>query len=220
MNGSIHVIVSISYTAFPNIRDLSLTWGPWIGGEGGVIVNAQLSGHIEVHISASPIVVNPTLTLTNLPVTITFGTDRSGNATVSPSQVIVAPVGPHGSVDGCGVFDWCDGLVRGPIESAVQDQLQSNIADQFTSALNASGPFSFGFMRAVVDRRLPLLRDPAGFLLPTIGQATPGGDHGVLAGVQQLQLRRGQGDYDIQFERRPMLHRLQAEIIAGAALRV
>src|SRR5258708_22416422 len=113
VKGSIHIIVSVSYEAFPHIRDLSLTWDAWTGGESGVTVNAQLSGHIDVHISAAPIVVNPTLTLTNLPVTITFGTDRSGIATISPSQVVVAPVGPHRAVDHCGAVGLADGLQPG-----------------------------------------------------------------------------------------------------------
>jgi len=75
VNGSITIVSPVSYEAFPHIPDLKVTWGAWIGGDSGVTVNALLSGHIDVHISAAPIVVNPRLTLTNLPVTITFGTD-------------------------------------------------------------------------------------------------------------------------------------------------
>jgi hypothetical protein len=176
-NGSITIVFPVSYEAFPHIPDLKVAWGAWIGGDSGVTVNALLSGHIDVHISAAPIVVNPRLTLTNLPVTITFGTDRSGMATISPSQVVVAPVGPHGSVDGCGAFDWCDGLVRGPIESAVQGQLQSTLASQFDTALNGennSSPFWLGLMNKLANET-PLLSDPAGFVLPAVNQATLGG---------------------------------------------
>jgi hypothetical protein len=178
VTGSIPIVFPVSYEAFPHIPDIKVTWGPWIGGDSGVSVNALLSGHIDVHISAAPIVVNPRLTLTNLPVTITFGTDPSGNATMSPSQVVVAPVGPHGSVDGCGAFDWCDGLLRGPIESAVQGQLQSTLASQIRTALNGkddSSPFWFGLMNDLANAPLPLLSDPAGFALPDVNKATPGG---------------------------------------------
>jgi hypothetical protein len=177
VHGSITVVVSVSYEAFAHIPDLKLSWGPWTGGDSGVTVHALLSGHIAVHINAFPVIVNPTLTLTNLPVTIDFGTDRSGNAMVSPSQVVVAAVGPHGSVDGCGAFDWCDGLLRGEIESKVQGELQSKIASQFTEALNGQNPFWLGFMQNVVENQLllSLLRDPAGFQLPQVNEATPGG---------------------------------------------
>jgi hypothetical protein len=164
-----------SYTAYPHIPNLTLTWGDWTGGDSGVTVNAQLSGEIDVHITLGP--VNPKLTLTNLPVTITFGTDSSGNATVSPSQVVVAPVGSHGSVHDCGFGDWCDGAVSGRIESSVQSQLQSTLASQFNSALNGqnnSSPFWRGFMSTLANQAvLSVLSDPAGYPLPKVNQATP-----------------------------------------------
>jgi hypothetical protein len=168
-------IVLISYTAFPHIRDLSLTWTPWFAGDSSVTVNAQLSGPIDVHIS--PFDVNPTLTLTNLPVTISFGADPSGTAPISPAQVVVAPVGAHGSVDGCGAFDWCDGLVRDRIESAVQGPLQTHIADHFNAALNAPAFWSAVMGTLANTDKLPvqLLKDPAGFPLPRANQLTPGG---------------------------------------------
>jgi hypothetical protein len=177
VNGTIHIVFAVSYTAFPHIPDLKLTWGSWTGGDSGVTVNAQLSGHIDVHISAAPVVVNPRLTLTNLPVTVTFGADRTGNASIGPSQVAVAPVGQHGSVDGCGAFDWCDGLVRHMIESDVQSQLQSSLASQFNSALNGRNPFWLEFMQKVADEPILflLLKDQAGFPLPKVNQATAGG---------------------------------------------
>jgi hypothetical protein len=169
-------IILVSYTAFPHIRDLSLTWAPWFAGDSNVTVNAQLSGHIDVHISTFN--VNPTLTLTNLPVTITFGADPSGTAPISIAQVVVAPVGAHASVDGCGAFDWCDGLVRDRIENAVQGPLQQHIADHFNAALNAPAFWS-GVMSTLANSdKLPTqlrLLDPAGFPLPRANEQTPGG---------------------------------------------
>jgi hypothetical protein len=182
VQGSIPVVVSLSYTAFPRIPDLSLTWSEWTGSVTGVTVNALLSGHIDIHLSADPIVVNPRLTLTNLPVTITFGSDAKGNAAILPSQIAVASIGPHGSVDNCGAFDWCDGLARKLIEEHVHQQLANSIAQQFTSALNAKTPFWKGFLHTLAN--LPAspivaifrdLKDPAGFTLPLINQQTSGG---------------------------------------------
>jgi hypothetical protein len=87
VNGS---IFGGGYTATPSVPDLQITWSNWTGDSTGVVVNAQLSGHIDVNITGVidfvPVSVNPTLTLTNLPVTITFGTDSSGKATISPSR--------------------------------------------------------------------------------------------------------------------------------------
>lgn len=172
-------VAGISYEAYPSIPNLTLTWGAWTGGTAGVVVDAQLSGQINVHMSAAPIVVNPTLTLTNLPVTITFGADWTGDATISSSQVVVAPVGNFGSVGGCGAVGWCNGVVSGPVESGVQSQLQSALASQFSAALNGqnnASPFWHGFMNTVANQTLlPVLVDPAGNPLPQVNQATPGG---------------------------------------------
>lgn len=75
--------------------------------------------------------------------------------------------------------DWCNGVVSGPIESAVQSQLQSALASQFTSALNGqnnSSPFWLGFMSTLANQTvLSVLSDPAGYPLPKVNQATPGG---------------------------------------------
>jgi hypothetical protein len=116
-------------------------------------------------------------------------------------QVDVAPVSPHGSVDGCGAFDWRDGILRGEIESKVQGDLQSQIASQFTDALNGQNaqdgpnPFWLGFMQNVVENGLlSMLRDPAGFLLPNVNKATPGGTTTFWTSPGRFQLRRGQGD--------------------------
>jgi hypothetical protein len=177
---------SLPYQGSANIPKLDLNWpggNSWTGDDTGVVVTALLSGEIDINLSATlnfvPISVNPTLTLTNLPVTITFGTDMAGNATVSQSQVVIAPVGSYGSVNNCGAFGWCNGLVTGPIASQVQAKLQSVIASQFASALNGqnnSSPFWVGFMNAIANSSpIQLLTDPAGYKLPLPNQSTPGG---------------------------------------------
>jgi hypothetical protein len=172
-------VAGISYEAYPSIPNLTLTWGAWTGGAAGVVLAAQLSGQINIHISAAPVVVNPTLTLTNLPVTVTFGADSTGDATISSSQVVVASVGSFGSVGGCGAVGWCNGVVSGAVESAVQSQLQSALASQFSAALNGqnnASPFWQGFMNTLANQTvLQVLVDPAGNPLPKVNQATPGG---------------------------------------------
>jgi len=151
----------------------------WIGGDTGIIVGATLSGEIAIHLSAAPIVVNPTMTLTNLPVQITFGTDWNGNAIITPSQVVVAPVDNFSSVGNCGSADWCNGLVTTKIEKAVQTQIQSILASQFSAALNGpnnSTPFWRGFMKIMANQtQFSVLIDPAGNSLPMVNQPTPGG---------------------------------------------
>lgn len=176
VNGSIK---GISYTAYPSIPKLALSWVNWTGGDTGIIVSATLSGQIDVHISAAPIVVNPTMTLTNLPVQITFGTDWNGNAMITPSQVVVAPVDNFSSVGNCGSIGWCNGLVTTTIEKTVQTQIQSTLASQFSAALNGpnnSTPFWSGFMKIMANQtQVSVLIDPAGNPLPKVNQPTPGG---------------------------------------------
>jgi hypothetical protein len=172
------------YNAAAGIADLTLTWNNWAGGDSGVIIPASLSGDIDVHLSGfagiTPFSVTPRLTLRNLPVTITFGTDASGHATILPSQVAVTPIGSYGTVNGCGAFDWCNGTVTNLIDSLVQGELRSSLASQLTSALNGqenTSPFWAGFMTAAANQTVvaPLLSDPAGFRLPLANQATSGG---------------------------------------------
>jgi hypothetical protein len=70
--------------------------------------------------------------------------------------------------------------VSGPLFSAVQSQLQSTLASQFQAALNGqnnSSPFWAGLLKTLAnqtDLPFPLL-DRAGFALPKVNQATPGG---------------------------------------------
>jgi hypothetical protein len=173
------VIVPVPYTAYPNLPSLTLSWDNWTGGDSGIVINAQLSGQIAIHISADPVVVNPTLTLNKLPITMTFSTNSSGDALIAPSQVVVSPLGPYGSVSGCGAFGWCNGLVTGAIENAVQGQLQTALASQFAAALNGQNnvsPFWPGFLQTVANQpALSVFTDPAGNPLPRVNQATPGG---------------------------------------------
>jgi hypothetical protein len=198
VNGS-NSLPPFAYTATPSIPNtLKLSFKPWEGGNSGITVPATLDGDINIQISAVidfvPISVNPTLSLTGLPVTITFGADGSGDATTSPSQVVVAPIGSFGSVSGCGAFGWCNGLASGAIYSGIQSQLQSVIASQFASALNGqnnSSPFWVNFMNAVANIDASQLIDAAGNPLPKVNQATPGGTTTSWSAIGQYSYAGG-----------------------------
>jgi hypothetical protein len=175
-------LVSIPYTAYPSIPNLTLTWGDWLVGASGVTIQAQLSGEIDIHISADPLVVDPALHLSGLPVTITFGADWTGDATILPSQVVVASVGDYSDISGCGALGWCDGLFSSQIDGKVQSQLQSQLHDQFLIALNGQSdagpppsPFWIGFLTAVANSPLMQPTDPADNPLPKPDAGQPGG---------------------------------------------
>jgi hypothetical protein len=181
-SGTLPTFPQLQYTAYPSVPTLSVNWDPWIGGDRGAIVNARISGEIDVHISADPIVVNPIVTLTNLPATITVGTDSSGFAT---ANVDVSADQSFFSVSGCGAFGWCNGIVSNLVQSYLQQSIRNTLSSQITAALNGpnnSSPFWVGLMNGLanVSLRLPGLPnipliDPAGYSLPKVNQATSGG---------------------------------------------
>lgn len=173
---------SVSYTAYPSIPSMSMTWGNWTVGSNGVTIPATLSGSIDVHVSTGVGVVNPVIQVNGLPISVTFGSDSNGFATVASSGVAVGPVGNYSSISGCGAFGWCDGVISGQVDSGMQSALQTQIAGQFASALNpkndAGVPVAFwpGLLTDVANNAaLNVLTDPAGNPLPKDGVAQPGG---------------------------------------------
>ncbi len=172
---------SISYSAYPSVESLVMKWDTWQAGASSVEIDALVTAVINVHVSADPFVVNPTLTLTNLPVTITFGADASGLATVPASQVVIASPRAYGTVSNCGAFGWCNGLVLDNIGSAFQSSVQTKLASQLADGLNGednSSPFWFGLMQALANQTAfpSQLSDPEGQPLPTRNTSSAAGE--------------------------------------------
>jgi hypothetical protein len=185
-----------SYTATPTVPSLSVTWSDWVGTSTGISIPALVSGTVDVHITGFGS-VNPTLTITNLPVTVNFGTDASGNATVTTSQVVLPPSpSSYMNVSGCGVLGWCTSLVKGSIESNFTSALQSALASGFYNALNgvtggASTPFWPSFLQQIAGVTSVLL-DPDGNMLPSTTSHTPGGTPSGWLYIGDIAIANGQ----------------------------
>ncbi len=172
-------VIPVSYVATPTIPDLQVTWSNWSTGADDVEFTASITGGIDLKIVADDLVtVTPKLTLTKLPVTVSFGDGSNGAAVVSPANVTVGALATYGSVSGCGALSWCNGLVTGQIESSIQGQIPSVLAAQLAYSLNGSGtPFWVAVMKGIANQKvLPgLLTDPAGYTLPLDGASSPAG---------------------------------------------
>jgi len=158
-----------------NIPQLSITWPAWTAGASGVTIQATVQGTLDTYVvvsDAATISVTPTISLNGLPVTITFGTDGNGNATLPTSGVTLGSLSQYVSVNGCGAFGWCNGLASSMVDNS-GSKLQSFIASQFQSALNGSGPFWASLMTALADAGE--LTDPSGRKLPAKGTSSPAG---------------------------------------------
>jgi hypothetical protein len=180
---------SVSYSAYPSIASLSLTWTDWTPSTSSsypntIEIDATLSAVINVHVSAAPLVVNPTLTISRLPVTIYFGSDATGNAVVD--AVNVSSPGSHSSVSGCGAFGWCSGLISGSVQSSISGAIQSTISNELGSALNDQNqhPFWSTLMQALADQTNSPLDDSTGAPWVGVGKSTPGGTPTAWAEVQ------------------------------------
>ena len=181
---------SVSYAAYPSIASLSLDWTDWIPNASSVEVDATLSAVINVHVSADPLVVNPTLTIRNLPVTINFGSDGNGKAVVD--SVDVTSPGPYSNVSGCGAVGWCSGLISGPVEDSISGAIKSTLSTEFGTALNGTGSFWSGLMQALANQTHSSLRDPTGAPWIAVGTSSPGGTPTAWTEVQYHGYSNGQ----------------------------
>ncbi len=178
INGSIVSVFGIdlfSYTAYPYIESLTLGWTAWVAGTDSVEIDATLSAIIYVHISGAPLVVNPAITITRLPVTMHFGSASDGSATLQASDVSVGNPSDYDTVDNCGAADWCNGIVQGAINKSLQAAFQSMLVEQMVPALNNAGPFWFVLMSQVATTSPGALTDPAGNQLPAPGSSSLAG---------------------------------------------
>ncbi len=145
-----------------SIPSIVVTWGPWSGGASGVTFEATMNGAIGAHLTydvppvgTPQIGVDVTVNISQLPMTITFNTDTSGNATLAASGVQISDFTSDVSVSGCSVEGIpCNSIADGFIGNA-EPTLQSVIASQFSGALNGpknATPFWRTLMTALANQ--------------------------------------------------------------------
>jgi hypothetical protein len=175
-----------------SIPQLNATWGAWkaspsgsiitpsgitIPIPGGIIIPATLNGQVNAHltVNSNPIQVfsnDIQLHFNGLPVTITFGTDAQGNATIPTSSVVIGNVSQYVTVTGAFLAEVL-GVVQDMLPN-VAPGLQGLVSSQFPSFLDSGGPFWANLMVGLADQGASLV-DPSRRRLPKLGTATTGG---------------------------------------------
>jgi hypothetical protein len=139
--------------------------------------NASPRGDAKVGLASSPPNIHfgsfdIQLHFNGLPVTITFGTDAQGNATIPTSSVVIGNVSQYVTVTGsllAALFDVVPDMLAN-----VAPGLQGLVSSQFPSFLDSGGAFWANLMVGLADRGASLV-DPSGRGLPKLGTATTGG---------------------------------------------
>jgi hypothetical protein len=169
----------VGYTiVIQNIQSLTAQWGTWTASaSGGVSVPATLNGVIDAHVTASWAGLTPgsdiAINIGQLPVSITFGTDAAGNATVPTSAVVLSDFSQDVTISGCSLAGIdCSGLVSNFVGNA-EPSVQAFVASQFATALNSGGAFWKNLMVSLADQGS--LIDTTGHGLTRVGTATSGG---------------------------------------------
>lgn len=148
-NGS---AAGISYTeTTSSIPNLSVTWSNWVAGTNGVTISATMSGTVNMLVSANLDLANatvtPTLNIVNLPITVTFGTDSSGNATIT--SVDVGELESYAAITGCGLADWCNVFADQQLnnyQSLIQQKVTTDFGQGLNGGPNNPAPFWKGIM--------------------------------------------------------------------------
>jgi hypothetical protein len=167
------------------IPSIVVTWGAWTVGTTGVTLQATMTGAIDAHVTydtpplgVPQIGADVAVNIGQLPITITFNTDSTGDATLSSSGVQISSFTSYVSVSGCSVLGIdCDPIADGFVGNA-EPTLQSFIASELSTALNGQNdatPFWKTLMTALANAGELLDTNNTSYTLPAQGTSSAAG---------------------------------------------